>query len=503
MIGAAINAPAGRVGPRGRFTFSDRQSMVSSTSSQSPLERLTEYLNERPTLALLDIEADDQLQSMKDRESSSETSVVQALLTSLRENIWLHRLFRFFLLYIVGVFCLRKFEGWDSLEACYFITQTLVTVGYGDLVPTSAASRTFVVFYIFVAVLMIFSVISDLTRSVVNMVKKRYTQPTKLTQLQIMVRAVWNCVMWVAIMMTVNLIGGAIFSHTEGWSFSEGFYFAVITTTTVGYGAQPLTTRQSRALDILFMLVAVPITALSLQKISSLKRRFDETKLEQKLSNIELCDDLLQVIRKTQSDRVSRAEYILHMLLLSGKVDHWRDILPWSMRFEEFDRNGDGFLTADDVKACRIAQQSPPAQTQPQPQVVHPEGTKLSTIQEEHEDDDRESVEKELEDEEKAIPRTISTISAVSSVSHPPAVTAPPRPSLLKQIVDESVAVFLETFMLKVHTDGNGHNNSTSSEAESRMLSLHSAIGSKSGKAKEDRLDNTMNIMHGIEMKTL
>lgn len=498
MLGAAINAPAGRVGPRGRFTLSDRQSIVGSNqaaSSLSPLERFTEYLNERPTLAMLDIEADVQPQPMKDRESSMQTSVLQGLITCLRENIWLHRLFRFFLLYIVGVFSLRKFEGWNSLEACYFITQTLTTVGYGDLVPTSDASRMFVVFYLFAAVLMIFSVISDLTRSVVNMVKKRYTQPTKLTQLQIMVRAVWNCLMWVAIMMAVNLIGGAIFSHTEGWSFSEGFYFAVITTTTVGYGAQPLTTPLSRALDILFMLIAVPITALSLQKISSLKSRFDETKLEQKLSNIELCDDLLQVIRKTQSDRVSRAEYILHMLLLSGKVDHWRDILPWSTRFEEFDRNGDGFLTADDVKACRVAQQSPLAQLSPQPQPVHPEGTKLSTIQEEHEDDDKESVENESEDVEKAVPRTVSTVPPVP----------PPRPSLFMQIIDESVAVFLETFMLKVHNDGNEHRKHASSEAESRMLSLHSAIGSKSGKASEDLLndDHTMNIMHGIEMKTL
>jgi hypothetical protein len=38
-------------------------------------------------------------------------------------------------------------ESWDLIEAFYFCVATLTTVGYGDLHPTSDASRLFTAFY--------------------------------------------------------------------------------------------------------------------------------------------------------------------------------------------------------------------------------------------------------------------------------------------------------------------------------------------------------------------
>lgn len=40
-------------------------------------------------------------------------------------------------------------EGWSLLDAFYFSSITLTTVGYGDLTPTTAAGKLFTVFYIF------------------------------------------------------------------------------------------------------------------------------------------------------------------------------------------------------------------------------------------------------------------------------------------------------------------------------------------------------------------
>lgn len=53
-----------------------------------------------------------------------------------------------FFLLTIGTIVYHRLEDWTWIQSLYFTVVTLATVGYGDLHPTSDASRLFTVFFI-------------------------------------------------------------------------------------------------------------------------------------------------------------------------------------------------------------------------------------------------------------------------------------------------------------------------------------------------------------------
>lgn len=49
---------------------------------------------------------------------------------------------------LAGTVVYHRLEGWTFLDALYFCVITLATVGYGDLVPTTPASKVFTMIYV-------------------------------------------------------------------------------------------------------------------------------------------------------------------------------------------------------------------------------------------------------------------------------------------------------------------------------------------------------------------
>ena len=61
-------------------------------------------------------------------------------------------LFTVVVLIVVGTLLYRWLEGWGFVDAAYFTMITLTTIGYGDLVPTTALSKMFTAFFAFAGV---------------------------------------------------------------------------------------------------------------------------------------------------------------------------------------------------------------------------------------------------------------------------------------------------------------------------------------------------------------
>lgn len=77
------------------------------------------------------------------------------------------------LVLVVGTVFYQRAEGWTTVDALYFSVVTLTTIGFGDLAPTSTASRLFTVVYSLVGIGVIASLVTSLA------VYARRTTPPK------------------------------------------------------------------------------------------------------------------------------------------------------------------------------------------------------------------------------------------------------------------------------------------------------------------------------------
>ncbi len=61
-----------------------------------------------------------------------------------------------------------QIEGWTLLDAFYFSSITLTTVGYGDLSPETTAGKLFTVFYLFNGIGLIVAFLNAVARTAVE-----------------------------------------------------------------------------------------------------------------------------------------------------------------------------------------------------------------------------------------------------------------------------------------------------------------------------------------------
>jgi voltage-gated potassium channel len=98
--------------------------------------------------------------------------MIREFFRSLRD-IWSHSVGRSILLSLIGLFATgtvfyRLIEGWPWIDAFYFTAVTLTTVGYGDLAPTTTASKLFTVLLILSGVGAILAFLEALVRHTVQ-----------------------------------------------------------------------------------------------------------------------------------------------------------------------------------------------------------------------------------------------------------------------------------------------------------------------------------------------
>lgn len=87
-----------------------------------------------------------------------------------------------FFVLAAGTTFYAQVEGWSIVDSLYFSVMTITTVGYGDLHPTTSASKLFTVVYVFIGIGLGLYVITTFAESIVEGREKREKRLKKVVE---------------------------------------------------------------------------------------------------------------------------------------------------------------------------------------------------------------------------------------------------------------------------------------------------------------------------------
>ena len=250
-------------------------------------------------------------------------------------------------------------------------------VGYGDICPTTASEKLFTCAFAFVGVGFIGASLGVVMDGVVSREDEIRNQVAKGIFKHNERRAQVVSTLLVSILQigAFLLTGTFIFSYLESTSsLLDAFYFACITTTTVGYGDLAMTTDLSKCVAIVYLILGTVLVAKALGDIAALPLDIQRQRREHRVLTqfgehlsaselIELTDGKFMkemgLHESTQSDACTRNEFILAMLLRLEKVSK-QDLAACRVQFDKLDADGSGTLDRNDVRLHSAALASGP-----------------------------------------------------------------------------------------------------------------------------------------------
>ncbi|XP_074092955.1 potassium channel subfamily K member 17 [Macrotis lagotis] len=124
---------------------------------------------------------------------------------------------------------------WELAGSFFFSVSTITTIGYGNLSPQTMGARLFCIFFALLGIPLNLVLLNRLGRLMLSWVQ-HWAQ--WLGGVQDQARARWfvgSCA-FLSGLLLFFLLPPILFTHMEGWSYEEGFYYSFITLSTVGFG---------------------------------------------------------------------------------------------------------------------------------------------------------------------------------------------------------------------------------------------------------------------------
>jgi len=252
-------------------------------------------------------------------------------------------------------------EDWPWDDALYFCVVTMTTVGYGDLVPTTDMSKIFAVFYIVFGLSFAATCLGLVVAHIQGYVDSMMTKIPRKD------RHFWQIVTSLTTISILIGVGATFVYWFEGWEPVDAIYWAVVTSSSVGYGDLTIESQETRWFNTVYMLFAVGGFAVSLSKFGTIIMEVEAERAINEFVTRGVSEAMIEEMDEDKSGSVDKAEFLRYMLITMGKVDP-EDLDKILGMFEQLDADGSGSIDRDDILrelSLRSASRSPGGKASP------------------------------------------------------------------------------------------------------------------------------------------
>uniref|UniRef100_A0A1J3IGT5 Two-pore potassium channel 1 n=1 Tax=Noccaea caerulescens TaxID=107243 RepID=A0A1J3IGT5_NOCCA len=289
-------------------------------------------------------------------------------------NPRLRRVIIFLALYLaIGTFCFYQVRNQISghktngvLDAVYFCVVTMTTVGYGDLVPNSSASRLLACAFVFSGMVLVGHLLSRAADYLVEKQEallvrafhlRRSFGPTDVLKELHTNKLRYKCYVAFLVLAVLFLVGIVFLVVVEKMPVIDAFYCVCSTVTTLGYGDKSFSSKTGRLFAVFWILTSTICLAQFFLYVAELNAESKQRELVKWVLTRRITNNDLEAADLDEDGVVGAAEFILYKLKEMGKIDE-KDISGIMDEFEQLDYDESGTLTTSDIVLAQTTSQS-------------------------------------------------------------------------------------------------------------------------------------------------
>ncbi|XP_021703985.1 TWiK family of potassium channels protein 7 [Aedes aegypti] len=168
-------------------------------------------------------------------------------------------------------------EKWSILQAVFFASTVLTTIGYGNIVPVTLWGRIFCILFALIGIPLTLTVIADWGRlfaTAVSVIGKHWRSIVPFARFCPEDGLKMSDKKWLYAVGAVCFLGvylaagtGLLLLWEEDWNFFDGYYFCFITMTTIGFGDLVPSKPNYMLLCTLYILVGLALTSTIIELV--------------------------------------------------------------------------------------------------------------------------------------------------------------------------------------------------------------------------------------------